>query len=212
MRTYAASAPLLMLAMLCGCARTMLVTVPPRMELDSYRMLGIIEFVSNSERAIDAHATRKFQEQIHAAQPGTRFIELGNREAVLAAVGAKQLDMDALRRIGEKYGVDAVFFGDVTYSEPKVDLTITDLGRLEGRVRAEVRGDVFTRLVETRTGASVWSNSAWATRQIGRVSVSSDHGVSAKVSQSNPREEMLQALVYQLTHDFRPTSVRQRVQ
>jgi len=55
----------------------------------------------------------------------------------------------------------------------------------------------------------VWSNSAWARRQIGRLSVSAEQGVSGGVSKSNPREEMVPALVYQLTHDFRPSSVRQ---
>jgi hypothetical protein len=46
-------------------------------------------------------------------------------------------------------------------------------------------------------------------RQIGRVSVSTERGVRAEASKSNPREEMIPALVYQLTHDFRPSSVRQ---
>jgi hypothetical protein len=62
--------------------------------------------------------------------------------------------------------------------------------------------------METSTGASVWSSSAWAKRQIGRVNVA-DQGVSVGVGKSNPREEMVPALVYQLTHDFRPSSVRQ---
>jgi hypothetical protein len=209
MRTYAGFTLLLSLAMLWGCSSTVLVSVPPRMDLKSYGTLGIVEFGSNSDGAVNAHATRQFQEQIQTAQPGTRFIELGNREAVLAAVGGRRLDVDALRKIGEKYGVAAIFLGDIAYSEPKTDVKVTDLGKLEGGVRAEIKGDISSRLVETRTGASVWSNSAWTRTQIGRLSVSAEHGVSAGLSKSNPREEMVPALVYQLTHDFRPTSVRQ---
>jgi hypothetical protein len=209
MRTYAGFTMLLSLAMLWGCSSTVLVSVPPRMDLKSYGTLGIVEFGSNSDGAINARATRQFQEQIQAAQPGTPFIELGNREAVLAAVGGRQLDVDALRRIGEKYGVAAIFLGDIAYSEPRTDVKLTDLTKLEGGMRTEIRGDISSRLVETRTGASVWSNSAWARRQIGRLSVSAEHGVSGGVSKSNPREEMVPALVYQLTHDFRPSSVRQ---
>ena len=208
MRTYAGFT-LLSLAMLSGCSSTVLVSVPPRMELKSYGTLGIVDFGSNSDNVINVHATRQFQEQIQAAQPGTRFIELGNREAVLAAVGGRQLDVDALRKIGEKYGVAAIFLGDIAYSEPKTDVKVTDLTKLEGGVRAEIKGDISSRLVETRTGASVWSNSAWERRQIGRLSVSAEHGVNAGMSKSNPREEMVPALVYRLTHDFRPTSVRQ---
>jgi hypothetical protein len=200
---------LLSLAMLCGCSRTVLVPVPPRMDLAAYATLGIVEFASNSGGTVNARATRQFQEQIQAAQPGTRFVELGSREAVLASLGAKQLDASALRKIGEKYAVNALFVGELAYSEPKTDIRVNDLAKLDGAVRAEMRGDISSRLVETRTGASVWSSSAWAKRRIGGLSVSAEHGVSGGISKSDPREEMVPALVYHLTHDFRPSSVRQ---
>ncbi len=196
------------LATLWGCASTVLVPVPPRMDLKSYGTVGIVEFASNSDRAVNVSATRQFQERIQAAQPGTRFIELGNRDAMLAAVGGGPLDADALRKIGKKYGVAAIFLGDIAYSDPKTDVKISDLTKLEGGVRTEVRADISSRLMETTTGASVWSNSAWVKRQIGRVNVA-DQGMNVAVSKSNPREEMVPALVYQLTHDFRPSSVRQ---
>ncbi len=201
---------LLSLALVWGCsAKTVLVPVPPRVDLRSYGTLGIVEFASNADRSINAHATRKFQEQVQAAQPGTPFIELGDRDTVLAAVGARQLDADALRKIGEKYNVAAVFLGDIVYSDPKTSVKINDLTKLEGGVRAEVRADISSRLMETRSGASVWSSSAWAKRQIGRITVSAERGVSGEASNSNPREEMIPSLAYHLTHDFRPTSVRQ---
>lgn len=200
---------LVLVAMLCACARTVVVPVPPRVDLKGYGTLGIIEFASNSDRAVNAHATRQFQEQVQSAQPGTRFIELGSRDAVLAAVGAKELDPDALRRIGQKYGVAAVFLGDVAYSEPRTDIKVTDIYKLEGGVRTELRGDISSRLLETGSGASIWTRSAWAKRQLGALNVSAERGVSGGVSQSNPREEMVPSLVFQLTHDFRPSSVRE---
>jgi hypothetical protein len=209
MRTSVQVTLLLSLAMLWACSSTVVVPVPPRIDLRTYGTVGVVEFASNSERAINAHATRQFQEQIQAAQPGTRFIELGDRQAVLAAVGGRQLDIEALKKIGEKYGVAAVFLGDIAYSEPRTDVKIADLQRLEGGARTEVRGDISSRLMETASGASVWSSSAWARRQLGGVNVSAEHGVSGSVSKSNPRDEMVPALVYQLTHDFRPSSVRQ---
>jgi len=201
---------LFLLALAGACSsNTVLVQVPPRMDLKPYATIGIVEFGSNSERAVNAHATRQFQEQVQAAQPGTRFIELGERQSVLAAVGGRELDLNALKKIGQKYGVDAVFVGDIAYSEPRTDVKIADLQRLEGGLRSEVRGDISSRLLETASGASVWSSSAWARRQLGAVSVSAEHGVSGSVSKSNPRDDMVPALVYHLTQDFRPTSVRQ---
>ena len=201
----------LALAILWGCTHSVLVPVPPRMDLKSYGTLGIVEFASNSDPSLNIHATRQFEENIQAAQPGTPFVELGSREAVLAAVGSKQFDVDTLKQIGAKYGVAAIFLGDIAYSEPKTDFNLNDLSKLEGSMRTEVRGDISSRLVEARTGASVWSSSAWAKRQTGRLNISAEQGVSGGTSSANPREEMVPTLVYHLTEDFRATSVRQRV-
>jgi hypothetical protein len=210
MRTYAAFVILLALVVQWGCSRTILVPVPPRMDLKSYGTLGIIEFASNSDPAISNYATQQFQEHVQGAYPGTPILELGNREAVLAAVGATQFDADAIAKIGKKYGVTAVFLGDIVYSEPKTDIRLTDINKLEGGVRTEVRGDMSTKLMETQSGASVWSSSAWAKRQIGSVSLSTKRGVTATVGDSNPRKDMVPALILHLTQDFRPKLVRQR--
>lgn len=208
MNRFAAISLLVGFAHLAACSHTVVVPVPPRVDLRGYSSIGIVEFDSNSERAISARATRQFQEQIQAAQPGTRFIELGDRQALLASLGAKQLDAPTLRRIGQQYGVAAVFLGDIAYSEPRVDVKISDIAKMEGGVRAEIRGDMSARLFETATGASVWSNSGWARRQLGAVSVS-EQGVSGGLRNANPREEMVPTLVYEITYDFRPSSVRQ---
>ena len=202
-------APILLgIALASGCSSTVLVTVPPRMDLKGYGTLGVVDFTSNASAIAGSRATQQLQEQIQAAQPGTRFIELGSREAVLAAVGRNQLDADAARRVGKKYGVDAVFLGEIAYSDPKTDIRVNDLTKLDAGLRTEVKGDISARLVETASGASVWSNSGWVRRQIGRVNVS-EYGVSGTMTtKSDPREEMVPALVYQLTHDFRPTTER----
>ena len=206
---------LVSIATLWGCSstHTVVVPVPPRVELHGFGTLGLVDFSSNSNPGINAQTTREFQSHVHSAQPGTRIVELGSREALLASVGGRQLDALTLRKIGEKYGVDAIFVGSITYSEPKADVkVVSDVTRLEGGVRVEVRGDIASKLVETRTGASVWSSSAWARRSLGRVNVSADQGVSGSMrSNANPQEEMVPSLVYYLTEDFRPSSVRQQV-
>jgi hypothetical protein len=79
-------------------------------------------------------------------------------------------------------------------------------------MRIEVRGDISSKLVETRSGASVWSSSAWARRQLGRLNVSAEQGVSGTLRNANPREEMVPTLVYHLTQDFRPSSQRRQVE
>jgi len=199
---------LALLALFVGaCAQpTVLVSVPPRVDLARYATLGIVDFTSAPERAL---AERQLVEQVQAAQPGTRFIELGDRDTLLASVGSRQFDPRTLKKIGEKHGLAAVFIGELAYTEPLVDVKLTDLTKLEGGVRAEMKGEVSARLIETSTGASVWSRSTDARRQIGGVRVSAEQGVSGGMRGSDPREGMLPVLVYQLTHDFRPTTVRQ---
>lgn len=204
---------MLCLALLAGCAnRTVLVRIPPRIDMSTYQTTGIVEFTSNADASVSQQATRQFQESVQEAQPGTRFIELGTRDEVLEAIGARQLDAEAIRKIGAKYAVQAVFVGDLIYSEPKVDINLIDPVRMQGAFKAEMKGDISSKLVETKSGASVWSSSAWAKRQLGSLRVSAETGVSGRMSSSNPRQEMIPDMVHHLTHAFRPTSSRQRVE
>lgn len=193
----------------CSHSHTVLVPVPPRVDLKPYGVLGIVDFTSNGDRTIGAQATRQFQEQVQEAQPGTRFLELGSRETVLAGVGARELTPESLRRIGEKYGVKAIVLGEIAYSEPRTDIKVADITKLEAGVRSELRADISGRLVETSSGASVWTRSAWTKRQLGALSVSAERGVSGSLAKTDPREEMVPPLVYHLTHDFRPSTVRE---
>lgn len=207
----ALAAVLVLSANLLGCGgKTVLVNVPPRIDMKAYETTGIIEFGSNAEVAVNQHATQQFQQQLQSAQPGTRFIELGTREAVLAAVGSRDLDVDAIKKIGRKYGVSAIFYGNIIYSDPTTEIRVTDIAKMQGGVKAEIKGDIFGRLLETRTGASVWSSSAWARRPLAGV-VSGEGGISVAMKQANPRYEMVSALVHHLTGDFRGSTVRQRV-
>jgi len=174
------AAVLLSLAALWGCSHTVTVPVPPRVDLQGFGTLGLVDFESNATPSINAQTTREFGTHIHAAQPGTRIVKLGSRESLLAAVGRRELDAQAMRKIREKYGVEAIFVGSLNYSEPKTDVRITDVVKLEGGMRVDLRGDINIELVETRTGASMWSSSAWARRELGRINVSAEQGVSGK--------------------------------
>ena len=207
MRRHAAFM-LLSLALIAGCSKTVRVNVPPRIDLSRYGTLAIVGFTSNADSTIDRYATRQFLEHVQGAQPGTPILELGEPQAVLAAVGASQFDPDTFKKIGGKFGVQGVFIGENVYSEPKTEVRISDITKLEGGMRSEVKGDISARLIETRTGASIWSSSAWARRKLGHLSVSAEQGVSASMKDANPRYEMVPALVFHLTQDFRATSER----
>ena len=110
---------------LWGCSNTILVPVPPRMDLKKYDTIGLIHFTTNSDTTLTAFATQQFQEHIQGAFPGTPILDLGTKEAVLKAIGATQLDADAMTLIGKKYRVSAVFLGEIVYSDPKTDVTLS---------------------------------------------------------------------------------------
>ena len=196
----------------CGGGNYVTVEVPPSVNLLGYDAIGVIEIGSNADSTINRYATDRFQSVVQSAQPGTRLIELGSLGSVLGAVGARELDADAVRRIGARYRVAAVFQGQITYSEPKVNVGgFADLMTAQGSATVQMRGEMFARLFETRTGASVWSNSSWATRQVGGVSVSREHAIEGSVRSSDPRHDMVGSLVYEVTTGLRPTTARQRV-
>jgi hypothetical protein len=205
MRSSTAFALLLSLASLWGCSSPTL-TAPalPRVDLQSYNKLGLVRFESNSSATINAQATREFELHVQSAQPSARIVELGSRESLLAAVGSRELDANALRRIGKKYGVDAIFVGSLSYSEPTPEGRITDGPQPKVGARVELRGDISYTLMETRSGDSVWTRSAWAHRPLGMEKVSAERGTSGAMrNSSNPREEMVPSLVYRVTTDFR---------
>jgi hypothetical protein len=212
MRSFTRFALLLSLAALWSCAsQTATVVVPPRVDLQGYRALGLVDFASNTNPSINAQTTREFESRVRAAQPGARIVDLGSRESLLASVDSREFDGQALRKIGQKYGVDAIFVGTLSYSEPKTEVKITDDAKAAGNVQVELRADISFELMETRTGTSLWSSSVSARRPIGRTSVSAEAGVSGALRDpSNPREAMVPSLVYDLTDDFRSNSMARR--
>jgi hypothetical protein len=113
------------LAILPGCASK--VMVPPRVDLGVYHTLGIIVFTSNATGSFAGYATQEFMEAVQAAQPGVRILELGDEPRVLGAVGHDQVNFEAMRAIGEKWGVDAVFAGHLELTDVKPNLKLTTL-------------------------------------------------------------------------------------
>lgn len=202
---------LIAIVVVAGCAQRVTVRVPPALDLTGHGVLGVIDFVSNAGAAVNEHATRQFQAAVQAAQPGTRLIELGGEAALLAAIGAGQLDANAFRKIGEKYGVEAVFQGRITYSDPETRVNIRDVARARASARRYIQGDIFAKLVESSSGASIWSNAGWVRQQTGGVSVNGSIGVAVSMKPGeNPRYQMVPGLVALVTQDLRPTFVRQR--
>jgi hypothetical protein len=160
------------LAILLGCASKVL--VPPQVDLGLYDTVGIIVFTSNATGNLEEFATQKFIETVQAAQPGVRILELGGEERVLGAIGHDDLDFEAVRAIGQEWGVDAVFAGRLEVTDVKPDLHLATLVKSMS-LSADVAASLRARLVETGSGATVWTNSASGQAPVAHVHIVS-HG------------------------------------
>jgi hypothetical protein len=180
------------------------VMVPPRVDLRAYDAVGIVELASNAKGNLHQFATQKLIETIVSAQPGSRILELGDEAHVLASIRRDELSFGAVQAIGEKYGVDAVLIGrlDVTNVKPRFQLSnlLTSMS-----AEADVEAALSARLLETESGATVWTNSAQTGETVAHVSVI-PHGPS-EFSASDPEEaygRLVQVLVRRVSDDFQP--------
>ena len=189
------------LAALVGCASPK-VLVPPRMELSAYHSVGLIVFTSNAKGTLAEYTTQQFMQRVQAGQPGVRILELGAAEGVLQAVGHTELNFEAMRAIGARWGVDAVFAGhlDITDVKPQINvrslLTSLDL-------HADVEAALRTRLVETASGATVWTQGAHGKATVAQIHARS-HG-PVEFGAQDPEEaygKLVHQLVNRITHDF----------
>ncbi|NNG46655.1 MAG: hypothetical protein HKM86_06005, partial [Deltaproteobacteria bacterium] len=115
-----------------GCAHTVVVEIPPKIDLQPYKKIGIVEFASNSREDLNRIATQKFMGSIQNAQPQVRFLELGPEDQLVKKLGRNTLDIEAIKAIEEKYGVSSVFTGsfEISNVKPKVSIE-TDLSSLQ---------------------------------------------------------------------------------
>ncbi len=193
-----------------GCARTVTVTVPPRVDLRAYPNIGVIGLAAKPEGELARDATQKFLGNLQAAQPGVRLLELGSAEQVLHSVGAKDLDFQAIRAIGRKYGVAAVLGGSLELSEVRPDFNLSP-NLNSASASAKIDGKMNAKLWEADSGATVWNNSSWGTWTVGGVKLAM--GAPVSVDFHNPeekRDQIVMELVKALNHDFWPTYERRR--
>ena len=52
-----------------GCSRTILVTIPPRIDLSAHNDIGIIEFTGGSAATMGRRTTQEFIQTVQSAQP-----------------------------------------------------------------------------------------------------------------------------------------------
>ena len=192
------------LAMLVfGCAsKTVLVPVPPRIDLRSYDAIGVIDFAPESADKLGQTATQQFMSAIHVSQPGVRFLELGPMDRLLWQAHRERVDPETTKTFGTQHKVDSVFTGtyEVSESNPQVSVD-KDLGSV--RTSTRVRMSLTVRQWDTKSGATIWTKTHHGEWSVAKVRVQAGQSVGVRVS--DPRErygEFMEQLVRAVTSDF----------
>jgi hypothetical protein len=185
------------------------VWVPPRVDLQLYRTIGLVDFASNQRGSLSRLASEEFLVALQSSQPGVRIIELGPEAELLRSIRRHSLDFVAVREIGAKFGVEALVSGRLDLSEARPKLNLSNpLASLN--LRADVEASLVARVQETDTGATAWTGSARGTAPLAHARINElGRGV---VSAGDPQAiygELLDGLVHEITGDFRGYYTRQ---
>ena len=201
---------LLLLSTGCSNTRTVRVPVPPRMDLRHYNTVGLVGFSSNSKGEFDRMSTQRFLRAVQAAQPGTRVIELGTEQQVLASVGRHKWDRETLRLVGEEHGVDAVVLGRLDIEKEKPQVSFSTFAKRVS-VDQDANVELSARVVETETGATMWTDGSKVTTNLNHASVGDRWGSFSANDAEKTYGEMIDGLVWEVTDAFRVHYVTRRV-
>jgi len=197
--------------LLLACSKTIVVSIPPLVDLNQYRVIGVIDFAVDRTVPTSQDITHRFIATLQSSQPGSRFLELGDERAVLAEIKRSSLDLQAIKLIGSHYGVDALLTGEMLATEAKPSFSFDARNLSSASASASVEANLRGKLRETATGATAWTNGAHTKRSLGSVSLGSN-GVTGNVtSRDKVYDTMIDDLLRVATQDFRPTYERRKV-
>ena len=168
-RMFASVAAMTCVIVAAGCSSTTRVTVPvpPRVDLAQFQTIGLVTFASNeADPQLRKHCTQQFLQAVQDAQPGTRVVELGDESRVLASVDRNKWDARTLTAVQAKHGVDAVIIGRFNLQESKPDIQVSSAFKSIS-VKSDVTGALTAKLIETNSGATVWTDAAETTTTVG---------------------------------------------
>jgi len=180
------------------------VLVPPRLDLRPYGRVGLVLFtVEKAKGELNALATRRFSEDILAAQPGIEVLELGSADSVRRRVGETQYGAATAQALGATRDVPVVFIGHLKVSN------VTPSGGMRGlelpHVEATVSAELTVALLATKSGGTLWRSSGSASRKIGGLAVVGGEPFFSAKAPNKAYAQLVNDLVDYVTHDLRST-------
>jgi hypothetical protein len=205
-KRIACFAVVLLLVAAVGCGGTarryQTVQIPPRIDLQQHEMIGLVEFDSEMDGDLASLASKRFVDLARRDQGLVRMIDLGTVEDAKAAVGQDGWNPETFQAIGRELNVQTILTGELKISDAKPRVNIGAALR-SGSVNAEIDVVLEVQLIETATGASLWSRTAQARTSIGHLSVGKDRPVAIGVQDpERAYGDLVEGLVAQVTRDF----------
>ncbi|HTW91889.1 MAG TPA: hypothetical protein VMH22_09285 [bacterium] len=182
-----------------ACAR---VYVQPAIDLHPREVIGLIQFATSTKGELAGLVTQKFIEAVTEDQTDIKIVELGDEATVLAAVSQSRLGPEAFKAIGDKYNLKTVFTGELDVSGVNPSCAF---GPGYASVAAKVNARLTAKLVETATGATLWSNSARDERTVAGVDKSGDDFSFNAQDKEEAYGDLARSLCEGITYDFRGT-------
>jgi hypothetical protein len=196
-RTIRVILALTLLSLSCGPR----VLIPPRVDLKPYGTLGLIQLESNAKGNLTEYTSQRLLRAVQQAQPGTPVIELGTMSHVLGEIGRNELDIEAVKLLKTKYGIGAVVAGKLDIQKVKPSIKIGALLQ-NMTVSAYVEATIVARVLETNSGATVWSNSAQGRENVASVSLMKDDTWFDAKEPEKAYGNLVDQLVSVITEDF----------
>jgi hypothetical protein len=196
----------LMAGLACGGKRPVPVQilVPPQLDVKQYGRVGLVLFtVERAKGDMDDFATRRFAENILAAQPGVEVLEVGTADSIRRRVGEREYGPATLQALGAARGLPVVFVGHLKVSD------VTPSGGLRGlampRVEARISADLRVGLFSTESGGTLWRASGSASRKIGGLSIIGGEPVFSAKDPNSEYAKLVRDLVDYVAADLRAT-------
>ncbi len=193
---------LLVVMLAAGCCRRVL--IDPAVNLEEHEIVGLVDFSVNQEGTLADYATREFLAAIIRNQKDIEIVELGNQSAVLLAVGQSAWGPDAVKAVGQKYGVRSVITGAIQLSDIKPHISF-GLAFPHIAASADVNATLSCKMQLTDNAATVWSGSGTDRRTVGSVTVFDDFFHFDAEDPEAAYGTLVRTLVNKATVDFRPT-------
>ena len=190
----------------CGSRRVVPAPVlaPPRLDLKPYGRVGLVLFtVEKAKGELDAFATRRFSEDVLAAQPGIEVLELGSADSVRRRVCETEFGPATAQALGAARDVPVVFIGHLKVSNvtPSAGLSGLSLPHVEATVSAELS----VALLATKSGGTLWRSSGVASQKVGGLSLLGGEPYFSAKDPNKAYGRMVTDLVDYVTRDLRST-------